>query len=119
MRASMVPSMMREHAPRCKIVNTHAPVVEDHTMTPAVRAAQSAGIEFVLHRYEHDADADSFGLEAAEKLGVLPALLFKTLVAQVDGKQLVLALVPVAGRLDLKKLALLLHARKAELAAPA
>ena len=87
-------------------------------MTPAVRAAESAGIEFKLHRYEHDDNADSFGLEAAEKLGIAPDRLFKTLIAQLDGKQLVMALVPVAARLDLKKLALLLAGKKAELASP-
>ena len=60
-------------------------------MTPAVRAAQAAKLAFTLHRYEHDAGADSFGLEAAAKLNVPPERVFKTLVAQIDGKQLVLA----------------------------
>src|SRR5947207_2469796 len=88
-------------------------------MTPAIRTAEAAQIEFSLHRYEHDPKADSFGLEAAEKLGVLPERVFKTLVAQVDGKQLVLCVIPVADRLDLKKLAAALHGKKADLADPA
>jgi Cys-tRNA(Pro)/Cys-tRNA(Cys) deacylase len=88
-------------------------------MTPAVRAAEAAGVEFTLHRYDHDPKADSFGLEAAEKLGVPPERVFKTLVAKVDGKQLVMAILPVADRLDLKKLAAAAGGKKAELAEPA
>jgi len=88
-------------------------------MTPAVRAAQAAKIAFTLHRYEHDRGADSFGLEAAEKLNVATERVFKTLVAQVDGKQLVLAIVPVAARLDLKKLAAAASGKKAQMAEPA
>ena len=57
-------------------------------MTPAVRTAQAAQVKFSLHRYDHDPNADSFGLEAAQKMGVPPGRVFKTLVAQVDSKQL-------------------------------
>jgi Cys-tRNA(Pro)/Cys-tRNA(Cys) deacylase len=88
-------------------------------MTPAVRIAESAGVQFELHRYEHDPGAESFGLEAAEKLGVAPERVFKTLVAKVDAKQLVLAVVPSAARLDLKKLAAALGGKKADMADPA
>jgi Cys-tRNA(Pro)/Cys-tRNA(Cys) deacylase len=88
-------------------------------MTPAVRSAVGAGIEFELHRYEHDLGAEAFGLEAAEKLGLPPEPLFKALVAQVDGKKLVLALVPADARLDLKRLAALAGGKKADLASPA
>lgn len=88
-------------------------------MTPAIRAAESAQIEFSLHRYDHDPKADSFGLEAAEKLGVSPERVFKTLVAQVDGKQLVLCIIPVTARLDLKKLAAAFGGKRADLADPA
>jgi Cys-tRNA(Pro)/Cys-tRNA(Cys) deacylase len=88
-------------------------------MTPAIDAAEDAQVPFSLHRYEHDATADSFGLEAAAKLGVLPERVFKTLVARVDGKRLVLALLPVTSRLDLKRLAAVVGGRKAELADPA
>ncbi len=71
--------------------------------TPAVAAAERAGIAFTLHEYEHDAAAESYGLEAAEKLGVDPARVFKTLVVSVDG-ELEVACVPVAAQLDLKAL---------------
>jgi Cys-tRNA(Pro)/Cys-tRNA(Cys) deacylase len=88
-------------------------------MTPAIRAAEAAGVAFTVYEYEHDPDADSFGLEAAEKLGVPPERMFKTLVARLDGKELVVALVPVAERLDVKKLAAAAGAKKADLAEPA
>ncbi len=70
-------------------------------MTPAVVAAQRAGIPFTLHEYEHDPSASSYGLEAAEKTGVNPARVFKTLVVAQDGK-LSVAIVPVAAQLDLR-----------------
>ena len=48
--------------------------------------------------------AASYGLEAAEALGLDPARVFKTLLASVDGR-LVVGVVPVSGQLDLKALA--------------
>lgn len=71
--------------------------------TPAIAAAEQAGIPFELHEYDHDPAADAYGLEAAEKLGVDPARLFKTLVVSVDGA-LAVACVPAAAQLDLKGL---------------
>lgn len=84
-------------------------------MTPAVVAAERARVPFALHEYHHDPAADSFGLEAAEKLGLDPALVYKTLVASVDGK-LVVALVPVAHSLDLKALAAAAGGKRAVMA---
>lgn len=84
-------------------------------MTPAIVAAQRAGIDFALHAYQHDSGATSYGLEAVEKLGLEPAQVFKTLVAQVDGK-LTVALVPVAQTLDLKALAAALGGKRATMA---
>ena len=85
-------------------------------MTPAVVAAQRAKIEFALHEYEHDPDAPSYGLEAAEKLGVEPARVFKTLLAKVDGARLAVAIVPVERSLDLKALAAALGGKRAAMA---
>ena len=71
--------------------------------TPAIRAAEAAGIPFTLHEYEHDPRVASYGDEAAAKLAVDPARLFKTLVVSVDGA-LAVACVPVTAQLDLKAL---------------
>ena len=83
--------------------------------TPATAAVARAKIEHRLHEYRHDAAAASYGLEAAERLGVDPAMVFKTLVAAVDGR-LVVAVVPVAARLDLKALAAAAGGRRAVMA---
>lgn len=88
-------------------------------MTPAVEAARAAGIDFELAEYEHDPRAESYGLEAAEAMGVPPDRVYKTLVAQTDDGKLAVAIVPVAGHLDLKSLAKALGARRAQMADPA
>lgn len=84
--------------------------------TPATAALTTAGIAFALHPYEHHG-TDNFGAEAADALGVDPHQMFKTLVARTaDG--LVVAVVPVAARLDLRALARAMGAKKAQLANP-
>lgn len=87
-------------------------------MTPAVKAAERAGIAFSLLEYEHEADPDSFGEEAARILGQPPEQVFKTLVAKLDGRSLVVAVVPVARKLDLKALAGHLGAKRAAMSEP-
>lgn len=74
-------------------------------MTPAIIAARKAGIDFELHEYEHDPEARSFGLEAAEKLGLDPARVFKTLVVELDDGSLAVAIIPVASQLSMKAMA--------------
>ncbi|TPW70035.1 Cys-tRNA(Pro) deacylase [Schumannella sp. 10F1B-5-1] len=85
--------------------------------TPAIRALTAAGIPFAERAYEHDPRAASFGLEAAEALGVEPERVFKTLLADVDGR-LVVGIVPVSSKLDLKALAAAVGGRKAVMADP-
>lgn len=86
--------------------------------TPATVALQRAGVAFTLHEYAHDPRAESFGLEAAAALGLDPQQVFKTLLADVDGATVV-AIVPVAGSLDLKALAAAAGGRRAEMTDPA
>ena len=71
--------------------------------TPAIVAAERAGVPFTLVGYEHDPGVTAYGLEAARKLGVDPARVFKTLVVQIDGAPVV-AIVPVESELDLRAL---------------
>jgi len=85
--------------------------------TPATVALAQAGIAFTVRPYDHDPRAASFGLEAAEALGVSPERVFKTLLADVDGA-LTVAIVPVSGQLDLKALARAVGGRKAVMADP-
>lgn len=86
--------------------------------TPATVALTAAGTAYTLHSYAHDPAAPSYGEEAAEALGVTPDRVFKTLVADVDGT-LTVAVVPVAGSLDLKALASAVGGKRATMADPA
>ncbi len=86
--------------------------------TPASTALAAAGIPFTLHPYEHDPAAPSYGLEAAEALGVDPERVFKTLLADTE-LGIVVGVVPVTGMLDLKALAAAVGAKRAAMADPA
>ncbi|MER6527458.1 Cys-tRNA(Pro) deacylase [Streptomyces sp. NPDC001508] len=86
--------------------------------TPATVALTAAGVAFTVHSYEHDPAHPSYGEEAAEAMGVSPDRVFKTLVADVDGA-LTVAVVPVAGSLDLKALASAVGGKRAAMADPA
>lgn len=85
--------------------------------TPTTAALAAAGVPFVLHPYAHDPAASSYGLEAAEVLGIDPDRVFKTLMVEVEGK-LAVAIVPVSGNLDLKAAAAALGSKKAAMADP-
>ncbi|MFC8411162.1 Cys-tRNA(Pro) deacylase [Arthrobacter sp. NPDC057259] len=86
--------------------------------TPATAALAAAGVPFTAHPYTHDPAAASYGMEAAEVLGIDPARVFKTLMVDVDGR-LAVGVVPVSGNLDLKALAAALGGKKAAMADPA
>ena len=86
--------------------------------TPATVALTAAGVDFTVHSYDHDPSHPSYGEEAAEAMGVSPDRVFKTLVADVDGS-LTVAVVPVAGSLDLKALAAAVGGKRAAMADPA
>ncbi|MFI5682623.1 Cys-tRNA(Pro) deacylase [Streptomyces sp. NPDC051636] len=86
--------------------------------TPATVALTAAGVDYKVHAYEHDPSHPSYGEEAAEAMGVSPERVFKTLVADVDGA-LTVAVVPVAGSLDLKALASAVGGKRATMADPA
>lgn len=84
--------------------------------TPALVALDAAGITHTVRPYEHDPSSElGFGMEVATALGVDPARVFKTMLARVDG-DLVVAIVPVSGRLDLKALAKAVGGKKASIA---
>lgn len=85
------------------------------TGTPATVALNRAGVAFTTHTYEHDPAATSYGLEAAEVLGLDPDRVFKTLFADVEGR-LVVGIVPVSKQLDLKALAAAAGGKKATMA---
>ncbi|MFL6133155.1 MAG: Cys-tRNA(Pro) deacylase [Nocardioidaceae bacterium] len=92
--------------------------------TPATLALTRAGVSFTEHTYRHDPAASSYGLEAAEVLGLNPEQVLKTLLVTVDpatgsGRAaLVVGIVPVSAQLDLKAVAAAVRGKKAVMAAP-
>jgi Cys-tRNA(Pro)/Cys-tRNA(Cys) deacylase len=85
-------------------------------MTPAINFAKKHKIEHAVHEYAHDSSAESYGMEAAEKLGFPVEQVFKTLVVMLDTRELVVALIPVPSKLSMKQLAKAAGAKKAVMA---
>ncbi len=85
-------------------------------MTPAIKLAEQRGVVFTVKSYEHDPKCNSYGLEAAEKLNINAAQIFKTLVVKLDTGKLAVGIVPVTGSLNLKNIAKALGAKKAVMA---
>ncbi|MFW7413448.1 Cys-tRNA(Pro) deacylase [Demequina sp. SO4-18] len=91
---------------------------QDSASTPAVAALIAADVTYTLHPYEHDPSSElSYGDEAAHALRAAPERVFKTLCVKADDA-LHLAIVPVAGSLDLKAVARALGVKKAIMADP-
>lgn len=85
-------------------------------MTPGINAAKEANIAYKVHEYSHDPASESYGLEAAEKLGVPSVRVFKTLVVSLDGRSLAVGVVPVASMLSMKLIAKAAGAKRAAMA---
>jgi Cys-tRNA(Pro)/Cys-tRNA(Cys) deacylase len=87
-----------------------------HCMTPAINLAKQRKISHQVHEYVHDPAAESYGLEAAEKMGVAEARVFKTLVVSLDDGKLAVGIVPVSSMLSMKLIAKAAGAKKAAMA---
>jgi Cys-tRNA(Pro)/Cys-tRNA(Cys) deacylase len=88
-------------------------------MTPGINIARQHKIVHRVHEYAHDASSESYGLEAAEKLGVPGEQVFKTLVVALDNKALAVGVIPVSSMLSMKLIAKAAGAKKAAMADPA
>ena len=88
-------------------------------MTPAVTAARRAGIDIEVVEYDAGGSDEPYGIGAARALGIAPERVFKTLVVDLSGRSLAVAIIPVAERLDLKAVASALGAKRATMAEPA
>jgi Cys-tRNA(Pro)/Cys-tRNA(Cys) deacylase len=85
-------------------------------VTPAIKAAAKAKIDYVIHEYAHDSAADSYGLEAANRLGLPAERVFKTLVVSLGAQGLAVGVAPVSAMLDLKRFAKEAGVKKAVMA---
>ena len=86
-------------------------------MTPACKLLKTNKIEYSTHEYEHDPNAKSFGLEAAEKLNLDVEEVFKTLLV-TDDKNHYVTILPVNHQLNLKKFEAALGCKKLHMADP-
>lgn len=86
--------------------------------TPAIACLLRAGVAHTVHRYGAGSTGEGYGAEAATVLGVDEVLVHKTLVATTSEGRLVIAVVPVTGKLDLRALAAAVGARRASMADP-
>jgi Cys-tRNA(Pro)/Cys-tRNA(Cys) deacylase len=85
-------------------------------MTPAIKLVQKHKINHSVLEYEHDANCDSYGKEAAEKLGLDEHRVFKTLVVSTGDNQLAVAVIAVPNMLSMKRMAKALGVKKAVMA---
>jgi Cys-tRNA(Pro)/Cys-tRNA(Cys) deacylase len=85
-------------------------------MTPAINTAKKKKIAYKVHQYTHDPAHDSYGKEAAEKLGIEEERVYKTLVVQLDSGNLTVAVIPVSAMLSMKQIAKAAGAKKAAMA---
>ncbi len=86
--------------------------------TPATLMLEKAGIAFTTATYDYDPNADRIGMQAAEAMGVVPGIVLKTLMAEVDGRP-VCVVVPSDSEVSMKKLAAAFGGRSAQMMKPA
>ena len=85
--------------------------------TRATQVLSRLGIDFTVHSYDYDPDAESIGLQAAEALGEPPSRVLKTLMAELDGKPVCVVL-PSDHEVSMKKLAAALGGKSATMMKP-
>ena len=85
-------------------------------MTPAIEYVKKNNVAHIVHQYTHDAASESYGLEAAEKLGISEARVFKTLVVRLNDNSLAVGILAVSSMLSMKLIAKAVGAKKAVMA---
>jgi Cys-tRNA(Pro)/Cys-tRNA(Cys) deacylase len=86
--------------------------------TPAILALNKLAVNFTLHTYDYDPEAEHIGLQAAKSIGVEPQRVLKTLMAEVDGKP-VCVVVRSDREINMKKLATAFRGKTAKMMRPA
>src|SRR5712691_2732648 len=83
----------------------------------ATLALEKIGVNFTIHGYDYDPNAERTGIQAAEAIGIEPRRLLKTLMAEVDGKP-VCVVVPSDREVSMKKLAAAFRGKAANMMRP-
>jgi len=87
-------------------------------LTPAITALKRQGTSYIVRRYDvANSDGRTYGESVAEAIDMPPERVFKTLIAELETNELVVAVVPVCRSLDLRALAAVAHGKKAAMAA--
>lgn len=85
-------------------------------MTPAINLLKKNKYEFKIHKYHHDPICTNYGQEAAQKLGLDENQVFKTLLVELNPKELAVGIIPVNCSMSLKNIATALKAKSAKMA---
>ena len=85
-------------------------------MTPAINELKKHKIEFTMHKYKHDPKVSNYGLEAADKLNLDASRVYKTLLVELNPKELVVNIIPVNKSLNLKAVAIFFKSKNALMA---
>lgn len=86
--------------------------------TPALQVLVAANVWHQVYTYDHEHSDKGFGTEAANKLGITPQRIYKTLLVECGDGQLANAMLAVADMLHLKRLAAALGTKRVEMAQP-
>ncbi len=85
-------------------------------MTPAVNYLKKQNCEHKILKYEHDPACTNYGHEAAEKLGLEKSRVFKTLLVELNPKELAVGIIPVDCTMSLKEVSKALKVKSAKMA---
>jgi len=85
-------------------------------LTPAINELKKHKINFIIHKYKHDPKVTNYGLEAADKLNLDAKRVYKTLLVELNPKELVVNIIPVNKSLNLKVVASFFKSKNALMA---
>ncbi len=89
-------------------------MAKGQTKTNAMRILDSKKIPYEIYTYESN-DGKIDGVSVAKKVGINPKLVYKTLVAHSNTKDIFVFVIPVEEELDLKKAATVSGVKKVEM----
>lgn len=85
-------------------------------MTPAINLLKKNKCDYKIHKYKHDPANTNYGLEAAHALGLDEKQVYKTLLVELNPKELAVGIIPVNKSMSLKNIASCLKAKSATMA---